>query len=200
MEIYSDPIAEQERIKYEKVWTTIEAYNQSSPGLDLADKAIKIFKEYKVKSVIDAGCGTGKVLKKFYEAGFLTRGIDITFKAWDEEISGSLPIALLMNEVCLWDLPHWMKAFDAIYCIDVMEHIPEEKVEAVIDNLADRCNKIAIFQIAMFKDRFGDLIGERLHLTIKPKEWWAEKILRRFKNILEIRNIRGRFTFVCEVI
>jgi 2-polyprenyl-3-methyl-5-hydroxy-6-metoxy-1,4-benzoquinol methylase len=193
---YQDPIAEKERIKYEKVWTTIEAYNQSSPGLDLADKAIELMNAYGCKSVLDVGCGTGKATIKFNAWGLHAVGVDITRKGLDKDLADIIPF----NQSCLWDMAEYISPYDATYCIDVMEHIPEEKVEAVIDNLADRCNKIAIFQIAMFQDRFGELIGERLHLTVKTKDWWEKKILRRFKNIREIENVRGRFTFVCEII
>jgi SAM-dependent methyltransferase len=196
MQIYSDPTAEQERLKYEKVWSTIKAYSESSPGLDLADKAIEIFEEHKVGSILDAGCGSGKAAGRFYNKGYVTCGIDITLEGLRKDVE-RLPI---FHEMCVWDFPGWLPAYGAIYCIDVMEHIPEEKVDAVIDNLADRWNKIAIFQIAMFQDRFGEMIGERLHLTVKTKDWWERKIQRRFKNIKEIENVRGRFTFVCEVL
>ena len=57
-------------------------------------------------------------------------------------------------------------------CCDVLEHIPTADVETVIQNImasAENC----FFQISTTPDICGDLIGTRLHLTIRPHEWWA---------------------------
>jgi 2-polyprenyl-3-methyl-5-hydroxy-6-metoxy-1,4-benzoquinol methylase len=194
-----DELEKHEKQKYEKVWNRISAYRKTSPGLNLIDTAIKICKEYHVNSILDAGCGTGKATKRFHESGFNIEGVDITLSSLDDDIL-DYSLNIEFHEACLWSIKH-LKARDCIYCVDVMEHIPEEKIDAVIDNLANKCNKIAIFQIALFHDGFGPLVGETtLHLTVKPEKWWEERILKRFKNIKKIEDIDKRFTFVCEVL
>jgi hypothetical protein len=78
---------------------------------------------------------------------------------------------------CLWvegDIP---KGFDAVFCTDVMEHIPPEHVDAVLLNLRKASGKAAFLGIALFEDGFGpQIIGAHLHLTIRPSARWIERI------------------------
>jgi hypothetical protein len=58
-----------------------------------------------------------------------------------------------------------------------MEHIPPDQVETVIRNIMTSAGTV-FFQIATVPDKFGAVIGQRLHLTVKPHEWWAELFIR----------------------
>jgi len=70
--------------------------------------------------------------------------------------------------------------FDIVCCADVMEHIPEEFVEQVLNEIFayTRDSGVAMFTISgnpalkTFKD------GENLHATIKSIDWWLEVILK----------------------
>jgi hypothetical protein len=59
-----------------------------------------------------------------------------------------------------------------------MEHIPEEKVDEVLDRIA-ACADKAYLRIFLMPDN-GKFIDEPLHLTVKPMEWWEEKIKSRW--------------------
>jgi SAM-dependent methyltransferase len=68
--------------------------------------------------------------------------------------------------------------FDVVSCADVMEHVPEEHVDEVIAEIAmyckdDGCLMFAISGNIAYK-QFSD--GENVHCTVKPIEWWEEKI------------------------
>jgi SAM-dependent methyltransferase len=68
--------------------------------------------------------------------------------------------------------------FDLVTCADVMEHIPEEFVEQVVNEMAMYCKEDGrlIFAISgnpAYK-QFED--GENVHCTVKPIEWWEEII------------------------
>jgi hypothetical protein len=53
----------------------------------------------------------------------------------------------------------------------MMEHIPTDRVNYVIRKIMT-CTEEAFFQISTVPDVMGALIGQELHLTVKPFEWW----------------------------
>ena len=68
--------------------------------------------------------------------------------------------------------------FDIVACADVMEHIPEEHVDEVLENIKKYCQEdgYLLFSISgnpAFK-KFID--GENLHCTIQDSDWWSKKI------------------------
>ena len=64
------------------------------------------------------------------------------------------------------------------FCTDVMEHIPPDKVGVVLDNILKAAQRVW-FSIALFEDACGKLIGETLHLSVHPFEWWKEQFEKR---------------------
>lgn len=72
--------------------------------------------------------------------------------------------------------------FDIVCCADVMEHIPEEYIQDVFNEIASYTKEdgTAIFTISgnPAKKTFED--GENLHATIKPLEWWLEHAKNAF--------------------
>lgn len=68
--------------------------------------------------------------------------------------------------------------YNVITCADVMEHVPEEHVDEVLNDIysyADT-NAIFIFSISGKPAKKLFLDGENFHCTVKPVEWWAEKL------------------------
>lgn len=158
-------LADLEREKYEKVWT-FPKYRDWSPGESLVCDAVMSLNMKPGESVIDYGCGTGRALKLFQEMDIKVTGIDHAANCLETDVP--------FIQSCLWDLPDIES--DYAFCTDVMEHIPEEKVSDVLNGIKERC-RAAYFQICLTKDGFGPLIlGEPLHLTVQPVEWWAQKM------------------------
>lgn len=177
-----------EREKYEKVWTFKE-YRQHSPGELCVEKAVHALGMTPGESVIDYGCGPGRATAKFNAMGFNVLGVDHAHNCLDDDVRVPLTVA------CLWDLP--ILASDWAFCCDVMEHIPEEKVELVLEAIRVRTRKGAFFQIATFNDGFGlQLVGKPLHLTVKPADWWREKLWDVWANV-EMRDHHMSPVYVC---
>lgn len=170
-----NPPAESEREKYEKMWARPE-YRERSPGFRLAQEAYDWMKPG--GSICDFGAGTGKATQWFADKGLVSTAFDIAENAVTD-FSGPLVIGNL------WDMPDFGK-FDYGYCCDVMEHIPTEFVGLALKGIANRVEKSCFFQIALFECHMGALIGEPLHLTVKPPKWWREALARHFPKI-EIR-------------
>ena len=71
---------------------------------------------------------------------------------------------------------------DGIICTDVIEHIPEEDVQAFIDNLFKLSNKFVFFVIATIpaSKHFDD--GRNIHLCLKTEKEW-EGLFFKFRKI-----------------
>jgi len=166
-------LPDQEREKYRRMWTEVPGYRSNSPGERLVPVFVKQAEWEKGDTLIDLGCGTGRAGLELSNLGFNVTLLDITKSAIDPEAQ-SLPFI----EYCLWE-PTTLK-FAWVYCCDVLEHIPPEHVDAVLDNIAAIAQKGAFLQIALWPEVFGKQIGETLHLTVEPDEWWLEKLRQRW--------------------
>ena len=69
------------------------------------------------------------------------------------------------------------------FCTDVMEHIPPDKVDVVLNNILHAAQSVW-FSICLIPDDCGVLIGEPLHLSVHPFEWWKKKFEDRDCKIL----------------
>jgi SAM-dependent methyltransferase len=165
----SDSLEQVEREKYEKVWDNPD-YSRISPGrLSVPD-----FLEWTggQGSVVDLGCGTGQAARAISEAGHAhVHMVDHAYNCRDESVK------LPFYQQCLWelDLP---EHYDYGFCCDVMEHIPENKVNAVFRRVRNHCDKI-YYRIFLHKDN-GKFTDEPLHLTVQPAEWWLSVLRKHY--------------------
>ena len=172
------PVAtkEGEKAKYEKAWANYPKYRVRSPGERLVEMAIDKMGMAPPESIIDFGCGPGRATRKLAGLGLDAVGVDIASNCLDPEID------VPFREVCLWELPADLKA-DWGYCCDVMEHIPPERVNEVLTGIRAATDKGVFFQIAFGDDNFGAVMGEKLHLTIQPPEWWLSTLSAYWPNL-----------------
>jgi len=175
-----DNIAAAEKDKYLRVWEHPE-YRKISPGMLEAERALAIFKKESGSSVTDFGAGTGRATKFFKDRGYQVLAIDFAANALEEEV----PFA----DQCLWELD--IPAADFGYCCDVMEHIPPDKVTAVLKNIAEHTTKGCYFRIATRPDVMGKLVGQALHLTVNTGEWWRRQV-ERFWSRVDVVESNGR--------
>jgi 2-polyprenyl-3-methyl-5-hydroxy-6-metoxy-1,4-benzoquinol methylase len=163
---------ESERIKYEKIWR-VPDYRCYSPGEHLVKHFLNSVPWEKGDTLIDLGCGTGRAGKALANEGLHVFLLDLVKDAVDPDI------ILPFISANLWNLPRALK-FDWIYSTDVLEHIPPCYVDATLDGMVEMTRKGGMLQIAHFQDGFGKVIGETLHLTVEPPEWWRKKITERW--------------------
>lgn len=156
-----------ERIKYEKMWA-IDGYRKNSPG----EKGAVQFLDFNPNgsTLVDLGCGTGRAGKRL-SSRFKVTLFDIADNCLDPGIS--LPFV----HGVLWEA---LPKADWGFCCDVLEHIPTDKVDEVLDRMSDAYKGVYL-RIFLKEDKFGKEIGEDLHLTVKPYCWWDEKIRERWK-------------------
>lgn len=179
-----DRLAEQERVKYLKMWE-IDRYREQSPGVRCLPLFMSQFPLEPNETLIDFGCGSGRADLTLRQKGLKITLVDIAVNCLNADVKEALlPGFLDFVEGCLWDLPADLKPADYFYCCDVMEHIPEEKVDAVLENIKAKNIKGGFFNIATYRDGFGALIGEELHLTVKDAQWWLDKLSKHWRIIM----------------
>ncbi len=176
----SDPFTLQEKQKYEKMWQQ-DPYRATSPGYLAAQDFLTFFEKRLQPSdlLIDFGCGTGMAAIPFLQAGLNVSLVDIAENCLSENIETLKilsPERIQFFTSSLWELPKSLPSSDWIYCIDVLEHLPPEKVEPSLKGMAQRTKKGGALQVFLIDEGMGRMIGETLHLTLRPLAWWTEKI------------------------
>lgn len=171
-----DDLALIERAKYLAVWKTPE-YRRISPGMLETDRAWTVFGMRSGQSLIDFGSGPCRATKWFQERGLRVVGVDFAPNAREFP---SVPFV----EACLWELPEALQPADYGYCCDVMEHIPESRVNDVLGGIAARCQVGCYFRIATRPDRMGpQLIGQPLHVTVRTADYWRRAVEAHFATV-----------------
>lgn len=168
-----------EQAKYETMWQH-DAYRTFSPGLHALEhlNLLGCFRKLAVHTLLDAGCGSGKFMRRILEQHaheFSIRGFDIARNCLDPWFADHAPD--LLTTGCLWSETGLPRPNDAVVCTDVLEHIPTAHVPAVLANLRAAATKVVFLGIALFPDGFGPkVLGQPLHLTVQPVDWWRRQM------------------------
>lgn len=77
--------------------------------------------------------------------------------------------------------------FDGVICVEVLEHVPESEIEVVLQRIFNAAEKFVFLTIATkeAKKKFSN--GENVHVLLRDKDWWLDKINKLSKGqILKI--------------
>ena len=155
-----------EQEKYRQMWSQSE-YSITSPGEQIAHRFVQLAQPKPGDVVADLGCGTGR-------GGWAIKamtGCSVLYVDFVDHCvhnaNGSFVQADLTQPIPL--------SADISYCCDVMEHIPPEQVDAVLENVCNVAPR-AFFQISLIPDDMGELIGQKLHLSVHEADWWLQKL------------------------
>ena len=130
----------------------------------------KIIKSNDCKTLLDYGCGKGCA----YDDRHRELGLaDTVQNLWD------------IDSYTLYDpaYPQFDKIptgkHDIVLCTDVMEHIPEQDLDWVIQKIFNYANKAVFFSICTMEAiktfQEGKFKGKNVHVTVQEKEWWLNK-------------------------
>ena len=144
-------------------------YGTASIGM--APEVKKIFEENKLTSISDYGAGKCNLQKTLKELGLK----DFAYFPYD-------PVFVEYGEPNRADL---------VCCIDVLEHVEEEFMDTVFNELKDITNKLAFFTIALQPAGKTLKDGRNAHITLKPDIWWLKFIEERF-NIISLKKSPNR--------
>ena len=71
-----------------------------------------------------------------------------------------------------------VESVPGVVCVDVLEHIPEREIDDIMKEIFEIAQKFVYLNIAMYPAITILPNGENAHCTLKPKEWWNEKIVK----------------------
>lgn len=132
--------------------------------------------------VMDLGCSGGGFVKSFLEDGHTAVGLEGS--DWSKKLrSGewdTIPHHLLTSDITsrfqLRDRDGNPMTFHCITAWEVLEHIPADKLPALIDNIGRHLASDGIFAGSV--DTVPDanpITGAVYHATLQPKSWWLEQ-------------------------
>lgn len=195
-------VVEHQKRLYQEVWSTSASYGEMSPGFNNVGLFLSMAEgRYAAgQTVLDAGTGSGKGAVALAKAGFSVSMCDLTCEGLTPEAEAVGPA---FSGVCLWhDLAAVVyldrvarqaesheptERFDWVYCCDVLEHIPTEYTMLTISRLLEVARLGVFLSIALVPDDFGVWVGESLHQTIRPFEWWRDR-LKDLGELVECRD------------
>lgn len=121
----------------------------------------KLIEQRKWQTLLDYGCGKALL---------------------SQEISGVVNYDFAIPEFC--KIP--AENFDVAFCIDVLEHIPENELPEVCKYLQTHAKSV---YFCIYLELCGHHLpnGEPCHCTVKPAAWWIDK-LSVYWNQIEIIN------------
>jgi len=122
------------------------------------DQIADLIKLTRAKTVLDYGCGKGC---QYSEAKI--------HKGWDCDLTLYDPAVDLFS-----GKPEGR--FGGVVCTDVLEHLEERDVPAVLDEIFDYAEKFVFLSISTREARKKLPDGRNCHLTVKPKEWWENVV------------------------
>lgn len=159
-----------EQQKYERLWREHAAYRVVAPGEQLADHFVALAKPQPHHTVIDFGCGTGRgALRIAQRTGAKVTAFDFVDGCMDPQVKAAGLVRFEQRD--LTQPLELARPADFGYCTDVLEHIPPEDVEAGLANIVSSARRVYLC-VSTVDDKMGALIGEPLHLTVRPAEWW----------------------------
>jgi SAM-dependent methyltransferase len=143
-------------------------------------------------SVLELGCGNGKLCDLLSSMKLDVTGVDITDGLYDRS-----NYKFIKHD--LTEFPYPFKDGEFDYCInfDVMEHLPENKISGVLREMA-RVGRGIITKIACSG-------SPPLHITVKSPGWWLNQLIvncpdfswRLLRNCERIcQNIKGQEYFI----
>lgn len=128
--------------------------------------------------ILDVGCGRTELARLLKEGNpdISIRGADIAYYFQRKPTDNHCPVTRCdITE----HLPFTDCEFNCTWCIDVMEHIPEHKVQNTLREIRRVLapDGLWVFLIDTGPSKWLDMeTKDNLHETQRPAEWWLEEL------------------------
>lgn len=160
--------------KYEKIYSGEGRYTKNGK-IDLdgsirsqyghencGKRFIPFIRKYiKPKTLIDIGCGHNEFATMMRDKGIQAIGIDV-----------ACPNADIVTPA--HDLPFESKSFYLVTSFDLLEHIPMEEIDDVLEEMK-RVGRYYFVEVAL-RQAPSRIDGERLHPIVESIDWWLRKV------------------------
>jgi len=125
------------------------------------------------QNVVDLGCGRAELSKLLPYKTYT--GVDISSYQINKNIAENEQPNSTFIRHSIDKLPYEDMAFDVAICTDVMEHVPENRVDRVLKEMFRVAHSVMLV-IDCAAAKLTDKNGKNLHCTIQPYRWWMKKI------------------------
>ena len=171
---------------YNKIYDNVQDYDEMIDyKIELINSEFEKFP--KETKIIDIGCGKGHYLKHLLSKGYNDiLGVEFS-KSCAEQHLKELPHVnadFIMYSQTIED-----KKYDMCLCMDVLEHIPYDKIETMVESIS-RIGNNAVLGIANHSDIF---MGEELHVIQENSDWWEALLLKYFSSVEKIYQRKSKF-------
>ena len=148
--------------RYVKMYKQMHQTTDKFPGGAIkkhAEEIGELLRQTESRTLLDYGCGRGD---QYYQHRVQDHWPRVKIAMFDPGVTayGRKPEGI----------------FDAVVVCDVMEHVPESAVDDVLQDIFASAGKFVFFSIRSNKAKAFLPDGTNAHCTIKPPEWWAEKV------------------------
>lgn len=143
---------------YRKLNEQLHAENKQfgNNGHKYLHHVLSLCKQLNTQDILDYGCGKG----------MLAQQLPFPIREYDPAIEKHK------------ELP---EPAELVVCTDVIEHLEEEYLDAVLDHIKSLTKKLAYLVISIEPAMKTLPDGRNAHLIVKPYQWWIEKLLSKFE-------------------
>lgn len=166
-------------------WNSLDGglgYNDSTMWEDIAHSLKEVFGIRGGQDVsgeisfLDVGCAKGYLIRHMRRRGFESWGTDFSVYAINHSDPDSKPF-IRCHDLTTQVPMQWNDGyFGLVSCIETMEHIPEESVAQALAHIRRVSGGWTVFTICTAEH--PDPYDDPTHVTIKPREWWENKLVQ----------------------
>lgn len=163
-----------EKRKYDRIYRENLRYDSGLlyGSLFHGKRVLGFLKDLPYNTLLDVGCGRGQFALSMAQLGKQVSACDISSELIDR---------LRLNPSVDWKccsidkLDFDSSAFDLVTAFDVIEHVPESLIDRSLAELVrvTRPGGSVVMSIAWHEDIKW---GMQLHMTIKNRAWWFDKL------------------------
>ncbi len=128
--------------------------------------ARSIVEQFAPRRTLDVGCAKGFLVEQLRDLGVEAYGIDVSEYAISQVREDVRPYCRIGSAA-----EPFGERYDLITCIEVVEHMPEDQAEQVIQNLCRHADEI------VFSSTSADY-AEPTHFNVQQPEYWRELFAR----------------------
>jgi hypothetical protein len=124
-----------------------------------------LVQDLSARKILTLGRGAGVLSKNLQSLGYYVVGCE-DFPCGKEALS--------------------MDDFDVVVCLGVLELLQEPCIESFLENLKLKCDRVIFVVSTTFSDE-ALINGSNVHRTIRPREWWIDRLCKIYNPVQEIR-------------
>jgi cyclopropane fatty-acyl-phospholipid synthase-like methyltransferase len=126
--------------------------------------------------IMDVGCAHGFLIRHLRSRGIESWGCDNSAYALEHAPDDVKPHLTKSNLTLPNSIPlHPRNGYNVVTCFETLEHIPEDSVDAAIENMASVMNPQGLLIATICVLGHPDPYSDPTHITIKDPHWWEHK-------------------------